>query len=669
MTKFSININIGFFLLAMPAFLVQAELRGTRSFEEDVTRNLRTHGFHEELGNCRGANCGMWGDPHMITCDGKAYDCQGVGTFNVMENNMYKIQGQFVDVGAREQGMIQNWGLTEGASLLNDIAIEFKQETADGTKPPVFQLGFGELDLHDKNFRHPSERDCNEYSYYRPTDMPGQRRSVESSLEDCHDRCNATEGCEKFSYWADGGCHMNNWRQHHRAAPRNWPRSLSGFVNTCGRGPPPPEELELLDPMETRFHGSIGKRCPLLFHVDGKLQDISNIYRDGYLYGNATSDVSIKMTHNFYIDVEYKLKTTGDKATARFFSKGHGPGELWSCHWDFWVCLPQSQQQDFMVNTTGLLGTPNGNKNDDFMDSEGNEVTLSWWEFRNWHKTYYEYCYNNHCTSQEDNIVVGHHGQTFEDIKCEHTEHINFLVNSSHCVLGGQDIVDRCKDMPPLMVHGCELDCCMGGCPEMEETRQEVVQVVTLSDDPDDALYDVSVLPPSACTDEEGLEKTSESVCPELDDDVVRLLSDGDGPPGDVFFGIEMDAGGDEVGRTVKFRVNNPFEESADVYVKYGKSVFGHSFMDPKCEKMPEQPSGCNERASVIEVACHDYDDVAPFALVQVYFASTGVSGTDAIDKCCDAPEYTGGEGVVMYSFEVQCACPTNNEDADEKDN
>jgi len=85
--------------------------------------------------------------------------------------------------------------------------------------------------------------------------------------------------------------------------------------------------------------------------------------------------------------------------------------------------------------------------------------------------------------------------------------------------------------------------------------------------------------------------------------------------------------------------------------------------------KNAHQPSGCNERAAVIEVACHDYDDVAPFALVQVYFASTGVSGTDTIDNCCDAPEYTGGEGVVMYSFEVQCACPTNNEDLDEKDN
>ena len=42
----------------------------------------------------------------------------------------------------------------------------------------------------------------------QPLNMQGQGRTVEESARTCQERCARTEGCEFFSYWMDGGCHL-----------------------------------------------------------------------------------------------------------------------------------------------------------------------------------------------------------------------------------------------------------------------------------------------------------------------------------------------------------------------------------------------------------------------------------------------------------------------------
>ena len=87
--------------------------------------------------------------------------------------------------------------------------------------------------------------------------------------------------------------------------------------------------------------------------------------------------------------------------------------------------------------------------------------------------------------------------------------------------------------------------------------------------------------------------------------------------------------------------------------------------MDPTCESMPLTP-GCKREAPIIEVGCHEYEGVEPFALVNLYFASNSdsfvkeiSSGDVKIDKCCKPPEeYANGYGIVAYTFEIQCVCP-----------
>ena len=41
-------------------------------------------------------------------------------------------------------------------------------------------------------------------------DMSGEDRTVTDSASACQDRCLNTDGCSYFSWWDDGGCHLQD---------------------------------------------------------------------------------------------------------------------------------------------------------------------------------------------------------------------------------------------------------------------------------------------------------------------------------------------------------------------------------------------------------------------------------------------------------------------------
>jgi hypothetical protein len=80
--------------------------------------------------------------------------------------------------------------------------------------------------------------------------------------------------------------------------------------------------------------------------------------------------------------------------------------------------------------------------------------------------------------------------------------------------------------------------------------------------------------------DEYGYKATGDSVCQASDKGIVSLVqkssdrSPRDDP--DLIYGIELEyAKDDNVGRSIKFRVANPFADEADIFVRYKKMV-GH---------------------------------------------------------------------------------------------
>lgn len=631
------NLNFATLLLAATAFGVIAD--STKNLRGE--RELWSHGYHESLGQCQGATCSMWGDPHIVTCDGQSYDCQGIGIFTLMKNHMYNIQANFVDVGDREHVLVRGWGLRHGASITNDVMIDFLPDD----NIPIMQFGFAEIAGYEAE--PPSEEGCNPWTTFEPVDMGramGGQRSVESNVADCRARCEGNPLCTQFSWWADRGCHLNDDNAVMKPSNRGWARALAGRLDSdCGKPAEPVIPLEGSNGEEQK-HGQID-RCPLLMYVDGELIDLSTITpsSDAFLWGQRGDDHYVQLINDKSIRIVHKV-ARGDYTEINLVQTGEGPGELWSCHWNFYICLPRSEQQQFMQSGFGLLGTPNGNRFDDWMDVNGNTIPL-----RHWDQTAeYEYCLENWCVTQDESLMSYHGDTAFEDHKCEHVDSIDWREENENCVLSADQIEFQCKDMPPGMKHGCQVDCCFGGCGYVTETVEAIENITTLSTREEDVLYQFE-----ACTNTTK-RGTSITVCPESE--VVKLLkTKGDQalPEGDIFYDINF---GDD---TVAFRVNNPFGAAATVFVKHDKKA-RNNFMDPVCEGEELTAAGCDDDFRV-EVACHDYDNVASFAIASVYFASIAVDPLNeqaTIDQCCEPEEFAPAVGVVEYTFEIKCGCP-----------
>merc|ERR1712199_91330 len=60
--------------------------------------------------------------------------------------------------------------------------------------------------------------------------------------------------------------------------------------------------------------GHKGPGCPILFYLDGELQDISDLPDEGYLYGDAKSDHSAKLVGTNEIHVKHLTETGAESS-------------------------------------------------------------------------------------------------------------------------------------------------------------------------------------------------------------------------------------------------------------------------------------------------------------------------------------------------------------------
>ncbi len=259
------------------------------------------------------------------------------------------------------------------------------------------------------------------------------------------------------------------------------------------------------------------------------------------------------------------------------------------------------------------------------------------------------------CVSQADSFIVPPKNATYDDIKCFHEDYIPF--EEQECAYSNHHIQEHCQQDEPVLRHQCEIECCVGNCEGIEEVINEIKDLKTLTVDEADVIYDIRV-DDDVCVDGE-YAGTGETVCP-TGPSVVRVTkhSDADPPGGEpIIYGITYpDSMDDDHGREVSFHIGNPYGESADAYVRYEKKV-GEFANDPACETELDMVSGCNLDSKKITVGCTEFPGVTPFAMVDVYFAGSPVSGDAVVQKCCQPLDYDG-VGVIKYSFKIECKCP-----------
>ncbi|CAJ1417518.1 unnamed protein product [Effrenium voratum] len=88
---------------------------------------------------------------------------------------------------------------------------------------------------------------CREGLSFRPLDMHGHARSHEASAAQCALRCKSVEGCSHFSYWSDGGCHLQD------------SRAVNGPSHGAFSGPPNCPELATAEAKEKESHQKLDK--------------------------------------------------------------------------------------------------------------------------------------------------------------------------------------------------------------------------------------------------------------------------------------------------------------------------------------------------------------------------------------------------------------------------
>jgi len=641
-------------------------------------------GFGEMLkdGVCKGAVCGAWGDPHQVTCDGVKYDCQAVGLFTLMENHMFNIQAAFVGIAHHEEKNLKTWGLPT-ASIINDVVVDYK----DNDAVPKIQLGFGEL-LYPKDVNYVADdQGCETgVTYVKKVNNNyfldfAQKKRKNKTLEQCRALCkDKGKKCKKFQRTNDGSCYLIDANMEMRENPSHWAKVISGSMTSdCGV---PVDALPLVSDQEVQKHGLIGDiECPLLMYIDNELVDISSKANggQGFLWGKQ-GDANYVLQKNDKIHIVTKAPL-GGSAEIQLKLKGYGPGKKWQCHWDFYVCLPESEENNFKeLGSIGLLGSPDGNKANDWRDREGLVLPILNYGSDK-HTTMTDYCVDNWCVSQNTSIMTYHGNKDFSNYKCDGEKHIPFNPEAPEtCVdFGADQAILYCQNYTASTAYtadyeSCIMDCCNAACPtdDGEWVRHE---------DPDDVPDKPKVVFPEevGCTSESDLPNNKDTICPNTS--VVTLLKQTgvqDIPDdGTIFYDIafgEFTPGPElEKVHTVTFKINNPFEVKADVYVKHDKQAL-INFVEPTCDFQPDS-HGCDANTEDITVVCHNYDHnddgAGSFALVQVYFVSLGVDdglsdesgvlGEQAVvDKCCAAdPMVQPNTGVVEYVFEVQCRCPT----------
>jgi len=355
--------------------------------------------------------------------------------------------------------------------------------------------------------------------------------------------------------------------------------------------------------------------------------------------------------------------------------EGQGPGEMWPCSFEMNICLPAAAKNNF-TDTLGLLGTPNGDFEDDLHDKDGNPVKMS--DFFDaivargdlsgksnackYDFAKLEYCHNTWCVeSVEDLVMTPAPGQDYSDIMCADIAHV---CQTEYCQLSHAQLEEACDQYGGEKYQTCRLECCHN----TEECDHAIDHLSGLITNKATKAPDTPPAIKDPVCDDEGLKNTSTTACPASP--LVNVLRGPILPENeDILYDLEPYAG-HESERFVSFRVNNPFGSAADIYVSHDKpSLVNNEFPTPTCDGRLGVDPGCDAEAeNLLTIPCVTYPGKHPFAMVNVYFVSRGEDfiGADPqaeVNKCCvddeKRIEYEEMEyNVIHYALEVRCSCP-----------
>jgi len=668
----------------------QAQLRGK---VETAGRRLDTPNHQCPADNFK---CGLWGDPHIETCDGLKYDCQAAGIITLMENNMINMQGITTPVSQKGWEYLNNNDLNFfAASITTSVAIEYLFEGGGGV--PTVQFGFGEI-KEDYANAIPSEAGCATTTWWgKKYSRPAH---YEPNVHQCRQRCILNEKCTHFTFRKDGYCleydeNAPKFKKEGKKVSGKWSKYVSGSIegeySDCGKienAEVPLKDNNHEDMMVGRIGTGQSINCPLLVWENNVMVDASSI--DAVTKGNTKrEDALIELTGTILTENDnYEVFIEGHNTIIikyasgleiKLVQGGRGPGSGFGCNWHISLCLPDTVQ-----DTVGILGNANGILTDEFVlpDSveivdSSNQLDLSIPRAQRQEEAL-DWC-KNWCVETADESILSYHGGLdFDDLKCQYTPPPTTAPRDDRpeepertCEISEDIAIEWCQHWStPKDKEDCLMDCCLFGC---EREEPDVIKLG--DDDDDDRRFDPP--PNESCEAPVDFHLTGDEVCPDKDNIVELMATHGAEPIPDgatVFYGLEtnVEPNNEHQGTTVRFKVNNPFPNTANLFIKYAthldgdfgdQAVAAAAFTKPVCKEFEEVDSGCINEVEFIYAACIEHEGHMPYALIELFYeAEEFADGGNSVDKCCPGGAAATGN-VASYTFKIDCLCPSEFED------
>jgi hypothetical protein len=367
--------------------------------------------------------------------------------------------------------------------------------------------------------------------------------------------------------------------------------------------------------------------CPIQVLIGGLPQNITAM-SSSHLTGDGST---ISITRN---DNGFNVQFPNNGPSLRIkIRQGRG------CLFDVDTCLPEDCMM--RADTVGLLGSPNGDKADDWMKKDGTPIVRP---VQGSGAAAFEYCTTEWCVQDaSDSLFTYSSSMSFDDF--------------DQCAMDFPGELET-DDLEPEVAALCEgmeneVECLMeavvGGPRAVEEVKDNDLDIVDL-----DQTEDVDETPPEEY-ENIPMPPRPPPACPK---DVVLVSSLGDIP----YSGESPIQVVSHDKSTVTIRVMSPFETTAtqEVFVEYRTDA-----SQDVCDSFTEEGTAAGVAAPVfveqdIVVECLEY---SPMALVHMYAADASLvdaskTSSSLIPECCHAEDST--LPAVEYTFLVSCVrqCP-----------
>jgi hypothetical protein len=394
----------------------------------------------------------------------------------------------------------------------------------------------------------------------------------------------------------------------------------------------------------------VTNKCGAHLYLDGQLQEINRgdaiVTEDYVIVSDAKSNK---------VDIQFFKNGEDPTIAIRVTARGE-PQQSLGCVMDAKICLPFNEP-DLLEGTTGLLGTPNGDRTDEWIVPGTGEVL----ELVQYGAEPFGFCTNHYCVERESDSLFVYEELSHKD-----------RYSCSNDFPGEVDLSSPPDDI--LAICGEEdAECLMEGILGGQDAAirkldiEQKIEAIALTPGlTPDATFDIPSLPPAAAEEEcmlnpEDVVNSGSKYCPTNYGVVAEHVEGTSSSPGDV--DILWDISGHtnaDGSSSVQFKVQNPFPATTDLFVRYDHPT-GEGGLEQACEKHVLEPCGGTVAVPITAKCLNGGGN--PFTLVQLYFVDTTDSLADQIfgpvdvHECChpgDIPATT----VAHYSFLIPCSCP-----------